>query len=109
MGMYSPQGPREPRLRAFHAELATWLFEQDRMGEIIDSATWNKLLAHSLGTLSRQAVVDYTFAMECLGMIELTKPQHTGKQGRPGRGVIVLPIQALAELQPDTSLLLVPA
>jgi len=91
MGEPPSSQPKEQRLRAFHAELFHYLFQHDRAGEIISSAKWKMLMGQGLGALSPKVAADHTFAMEVLGLIELTQPQNTGKQGRPGRGVIVLP------------------
>lgn len=99
MGMHHRE-PKENRLRAFHADLYAYLMEKDRGGEVIPSSKWIMLMGQALGALSPKVAADHTFALEVLGLIERTEPQNTGKQGRPGRGVVVL----APNLEPGQSL-----
>lgn len=102
-------GSREPRIRAFHAELAFYLFDKGRMGEILSTSTWERLIVQALGASSRQTVVDITFFMEAHDLIQRDHPMNTGKQGRPGRGIIVLPVsQELEQSLPGSAQLASP-
>lgn len=91
MGKHPSGVAREDRLRAFHADLHHYLMMNDRAGEIIPSSKWLMLMGQGLGALSHKVANDQTFALEVLGLIQRTEPKNTGKQGRPGRGVLVLP------------------
>jgi hypothetical protein len=89
MDMGNQPNSREPRLRSFHCALVA----EGLVGTEFTMKMWERLVVHSLGTMTRQSVQDATFAMDALALIS-----------RPRRGfvrILSVPDELLASNDPS--------